>query len=51
MIKLVMFDWDGTIVDGLGLNYRIYSEITKRLDKKMSRSKEYPGIKTIKIKF
>jgi HAD superfamily hydrolase (TIGR01509 family) len=40
MIKLVMFDWDGTIVDGLGLNYRIYSEITKRLGKRMPRSKE-----------
>jgi HAD superfamily hydrolase (TIGR01662 family) len=40
MIKLVMFDWDGTIVDGLSLNYRIYSKITKRLGKKMPGSPE-----------
>lgn len=38
MIKLVMFDWDGTIVDGLSLNYKIYREITKRLGKKTPES-------------
>lgn len=38
MIKLVMFDWDGTIVDGLSLNYEIYKEITKRLGKRMPES-------------
>ncbi|NIO21840.1 MAG: HAD-IA family hydrolase [Candidatus Aenigmarchaeota archaeon] len=38
MIKLVMFDWDGTIVDGLSLNYKIYIEITKRLGKRMPES-------------
>jgi len=38
MIKLVMFDWDGTIVDGLSLNYKIYKEITKRMGKRMPES-------------
>jgi len=38
MIKLVMFDWDGVIVDGLSINYKIYREITKRLGKRMPDS-------------
>ena len=38
MIKLVMFDWDGTLVDGLSINYRIYREITKKLGKRTPAS-------------
>ena len=38
MTRLVMFDWDGTIVDGLSLNYKIYKEITRRLGKRMPDS-------------
>ena len=43
MIKLVVFDWDGVIVDTTRMDYEIYRIITKRLGKKFPDSIEEFG--------